>query len=106
LINLILEPNNEEYIELFFNEQLDYNGRFQQKPPNIFSKNTDNQWYPCKMIEYGHLNRLINLQVADNKKYYKKEKDEAFFIEKLKESLNRGENEYLDDITEYNQLDL
>jgi hypothetical protein len=61
LINLILEPNNEEYIELFFNEQLDYNGRFQQKPPNIFSKNTDNQWYPCKMIEYGHLNRLINL---------------------------------------------
>ena len=58
------------------------------------------------MIEYGHLNRLINLQVADNKKYYKKEKDEAFFIEKLKESLNRGENEYLDDISEYNQLDL
>jgi len=50
------------------------------------------------MIEIGELNRLINLENPETKKQYKKIKNEAFFIEKLKDSLNRGENDFIDEI--------
>ena len=53
------------------------------------------------MKDVGDLNRLINLDNPETAKNYQKIKDEKYFIEKLKDSLNRGENEFLNEISRY-----